>query len=330
MSKRIWIPVVAAMTGGIIVIVLFWLGQRHRDTSIAAANRSPQSNMENGKLDARLPEVETYLPNSQEVFEEVKLIDHLRGLDNFSAVLRGELDLDPEKFAEFEAATREHVKQNGPPRAWINLAPKLTAQELKTISTLELAKACFTSSLLARRRLASSQSNPAYSIVETMAFYPAFDEFFSREDAWEGWLKAYFDFADALESGGGKTEAFDAQMGLTAINSLFSLPSLRKQVEGNEEWFIEAHLYVLKAIRASIDGCEDSSNNTEDGTFGLTLPTCIVKTALALMRQSSEAKAVAAIDEVSRVRIPKEYTMGDIKRYLDVCIRVIGLFCKQK
>jgi len=94
--------------------------------------------------------------------------------------------------------------------------------------------------------------------------------------------------------------------------------------------FIEAHLYVLKAIRASIDGCANSSNNTEDGTFSLTLPTSIVNTALALMRQSSEQKAVAAVDAVSNVRIPEKYTMGDIKRYLDVCIHAISLFCKQK
>lgn len=92
--------------------------------------------------------------------------------------------------------------------------------------------------------------------------------------------------------------------------------------------FVEAQLNVLKAIRAYIAADKDSSTQSDTPFFGLSLPTSLVNSALALISLSPEAVARRAVEDVSRIRLPEKHTMGDVKNYMDVSIRSIEQYCK--
>lgn len=271
---------------------------------------------------------QAYLTTGPHV-EIVNVISPTAGLEGILAALRGQDDPNPDDLARYERMLRADMEIEGPPRVLADMLPKMEVENSADVSTEALAKACFKSSVLARRQLASSQSNPAYALTEVKVFYPVYEEYLGRIDAWKGWLAAYSSYASAMGSNSNANELIDALIGMQTLTSLFWEPGMRSQLKGKELLFIEAQLEALKSFRAYLFSDKDERATSSTTFFSLTVPASLVNSALALMIQSGGEDVRGEIVAVTSFTLPENYTMGDVENYLDLAIGCIDDFCKK-
>lgn len=226
-------------------------------------------------------------------------------------------------MALFEADLRTSLA-NGWTPPWQNLAPKLTREECAKMSTLELSKVCFSSSIFARELMLHDR--PIFGFSRLKILYPCYAELFERDDLWEGVLSAYSLYASSLDPKGEPNKAINAVMGLDNLPRIFQLPKMQKQLEGREILFVCAQLEAIKKIRSYIEGDADEALVSSTPFFSITTPISLVNLTMVFMQKVSLSQSASVIGDISELRLPKKPQMGQIKNYMDTSINGIEHF----
>ena len=228
-------------------------------------------------------------------------------------------------LTKYEANVRESLANGTTERAWQNLDPNLTVEECKKLTTAKLAQVCFSTSLLTRHLLATS-NRPVYVFAMLKIRYHCYGELFERDDLWKGVLDAYSLYAAALETKGDPNKVIDSIMGLNELPNVFQYNKMREQLNGKEIQFVRAQLEALKKIRSFIKDDKDDSTVSSTPFFSVTAPMSLVNHSLVFMEKVSKDKSKPAIDNISRLRLTKTPKMKEVKNYIDISIAEIEQF----
>lgn len=228
-------------------------------------------------------------------------------------------------LTNYEANLRKSLANGTIGRAWQNLDPNLTAEECRKLTTAKLAQVCFSTSLLTRHLLASS-NRPVYVFAMLKIRYPCYGELFERDDLWKGVLDAYSLYAAALETKGDPNKVIDSIMGLNELPNVFQYNKMREQLNGKEIQFVRAQLEALKKIRSFIKDDKDDSTVSSTPFFSVTAPMSLVNHSLVFMEKVSKDKSKPAIDNICKLRLRKTPKMKEVKNYIDISIVEIERF----
>ena len=209
---------------------------------------------------------------------------------------------------------------------WQNLVPKLTREECAKMTTPELAKVCFETSIFSRLQLIYNRPITAFIVAKVR--YPCYEELFNRDDLWKGVLEAYSLYSSGLDPKGEPNDVIDAVMGLINLPLFFQYPPMRQQLEGREILFVRAQLDALKNIRSFIKDDKDDSTVSAAPFFSVATPIELINYSLVFIQKLSPDKSKSVIDKISKIRLSKTPKMKEVKDYIDISIIEIEKYLK--
>ena len=224
------------------------------------------------------------------------------------------------ELIEFENHMRKIVADGWRP-PWHKMAPDFTAEECSKMTTSELSEAFFSTSIFARETLIVN--NPEHSFIRMKILFPCFNELYHRDDLCDGVLDAYYLHSSILTPEADPNDIVSGFVGLKTLPKTFELPSMRQQMVGRELSFVRAQLDALKIIRSYIENDPDNDLISSTPYFDLSTPISLIDYSLYFMNRHSPSDSASAINEMSKLKIEKTPTMGEVKKFMDVSITEI-------
>lgn len=240
-------------------------------------------------------------------------------LANIDSVIRdfqkGMEQSEDMRLIQFDLELKQSLKSGWKP-PWSDLAPRLTDEQIRTMSTEDLGKACLASGLPARSMLI--YDNPHFGIRRLEILHKGYTELFRRPDSWKAFAAVADLCSSQLDPNGPTNDNVNAVMVLTSLPYFYGYPAIRKQLAGHEREIISAHLQTLKKISAYLDAPPDKGQPANSAPFfSATAPTSLITSALALGKALSPEKYQAARLALSRHQWAKDYSARDVKQYVD-------------
>jgi len=219
------------------------------------------------------------------------------------------------RLAQFDLELRRSLQLGWKP-PWSDLAPGLTDEQIRTMSTEDLGKACLASGLPARSMMI--YDNPHFGIRRLEILHKGYTELFRRPDSWKAFAAVADLCSSQLDPNGPTNDNVNAVMVLTSLPYFYGYPAIRKQLAGHEREIISAHLQSLKRISAYLDAPPGKGQAANSAPFfSATAPTSLITSALALGKAVSPEKYEAARLALSRHQWAKDYSARDVKQYVD-------------
>ncbi len=255
------------------------------------------------------------------------MADALSALDKIRTAFEKSVtaQIAPE-LAEWEADLKASLK-GGWKAPWSNLAPKLTAEEIRSLGTEELTQACLSSGLAARTLLL--YSNPTTAIKRLKILYPAFGELFAREDAWRVIPTALVLHARQFDANAPSTQNVNAFMGIVTALDFYRAKGFAYRFAGHERELITAHVSALKRIREYYRAVAEREAIGEDKHYYVCTRTPVLTAdwALVLLKRVSpgdyESRTV-----VTRAALGRKVTRRDVMSYVDAVLAELDRFLR--
>lgn len=256
-----------------------------------------------------------------------RYVEPLADLERISQAFHSKPDPNEEKRLDsLERDLRQSVASGWRP-PWSGLEIKMTDEQIASLPTEALAKACFASGLPARTSLLYDNPNASFRRLEVL--YRGFGELFSRDDAWKipiGVIDLYAADLDSHDQTGSNVNAI---MGLTTLPELYGYPKVRKQIAGHEKEIIAAHIRSLERISVYLASMPASHQDDAPAPFfSVTAPVVLVRWALVLGRDVSAEQYDAAHAALSQYKWLQDESPQHAKPLVDRAIEELKPFVK--
>ena len=227
---------------------------------------------------------------------------------------------------EFEANLKVSLKGGCQP-PWSNLAPKLTSEEIKSMSTEELTEACFSSGLPARTLLL--YTDPRYAVKRLEILYPSYGELFAREDAWRIVPAALALHARQLDPNGPSKDNVNAFMGMVTTLNFYRVKGFGNRFLGHEREMVAAHVNTLVKIREYYRAVAENEAIGKGKQYVCPrTPVLVADWALVLLREASPDDYEKMIVVVTRARagLSRNPTRQDVMSYVDAVLAELNKY----
>ena len=299
---------------------LYWVYGNHTSqanhpssSAIASAPQPPASPHGNTAVGALST---TSIPSESGTYAGDPMLDDIR-----KEVLAEVEKNEDVRLAQFELRLRQQMASGWKP-PWRGLDVQLTDDELRTLSTTELAVRLWATGIHARELIAFDRASFAMKRLEVC--YRGFSELFNRPDLLDA-IIAGIGMSSHLSPDRPDRDNLNLVMALTAVPQMYEYRPIRNTIVGHEQEVIDAHILALANIKTFVIAM--SKRNT---AAMITPRSAIVlsNAALALAERISPMEAQAARESLSHFPWKAANEVDDIARYIDQSVGILKAFTK--
>jgi len=225
---------------------------------------------------------------------------------------------DDKLLRELERLKKEWVKskERGWKPPWAGYKGVRSRAEYEKMSTADLAKECFSTSLWAREIFVHNK--PAYGISRAGGFHDGYSVLYERPDFWDGMVSVYEYLSVRLGKAEEEHERMDILFNLQTLRWAYTYPDFRKTLPGHERDLLRAHVAALKAV---LSYTTEAKQRPKGPFWGAQVASGLTGPSLALLKRVDPKAYLRLFEQIQTIEISNTKSSRDqVANYLQLVI----------
>jgi hypothetical protein len=207
-------------------------------------------------------------------------------------------------------------KERGLKPPWEGYKRVRSRAEYEKMSTTDLAKECFSTSLWAREYFC--YGIPAYGIARAGVYHDGFSVLYERPDFWDGMVRVYGDLSGRLGKAETEHKRMDILFNLQELRWAYTYPEFRKTLPGHERDLLRAHVAALKAV---LSYTTEAKQRPKGPFWGAQVASGLTGPSLALLKRIDPKAYSRLFEQIQTIEISNtKSSRGKVANYLQLVI----------
>jgi len=199
---------------------------------------------------------------------------------------------------------------------WGGLRRLRSRADYEKMSTADLAKECFSTSVWAREIFI--HNHPTYGIARAGVFHDGLSVLYQRPDFWDGMVAVYKELGDRMGKAETEHERMDILFNLQTLRWAYIYPDFRKTLPGHESDLLGAHVAALKAVSSY---ATEAEQRPKGPFWGAQVASGLTGPSLALLKRVDPKAYSRLFEQIQTSKISNtKSSRSQVANYLELVI----------